>query len=61
VLVGSAQRFIDFVFWAHMIKPAYVIKAFDPAAAITLLVITGVSGYVIGFTGAVVWNRLHRS
>jgi hypothetical protein len=61
VLLGWAQRIIDFVFWAHMIQPVYVIKAFDPVAAITLIVITGVTGYVFGYAGAMVWNKPHRS
>jgi hypothetical protein len=60
VALGWAQRIIDFIFWAHMIQPVYVIKTFDPAAAITLIVITGVIGYAFGAVGAVVWNKLHR-
>jgi hypothetical protein len=58
--IGWAQPIIDFIFWAHMIKPVYFIKPFDPVAGGTLVVITGVIGYVFGFLGAVFWNRLHR-
>jgi hypothetical protein len=61
VMFGWAQRMIDFIFWAHMIQPVYVIKPFDPVAGITLIVVTGVIGYVFGYAGAVVWNKLHRS
>jgi hypothetical protein len=61
VVLGWAQRIIDFIFWAHMIQPVYVIKAFDPVAAITLIIITGGTGYVFGYVGAVVWNKLHRA
>ena len=46
--------------WAHMIKPVYFVKPFDPTAAVALIVITGVIGYVFGFFGALIWNRLHR-
>ena len=60
VLIGCAQPIIDFIFWAHMIKPVYVVKPFDPVAAVTLMMITGVIGYVFGFVGAIIWNRLHR-
>ena len=28
VLLGWAQPIIDFIFWAHMIQPVYVIKPF---------------------------------
>jgi hypothetical protein len=60
VLLGWAQPTIDFIFWAHMIKPVYFVKPFDPVAAVTLIVITAVIGYVFGFLGAVIWNKLHR-
>jgi hypothetical protein len=30
VLIGWAQPILDFVFWAHMIKPVYFVKPFDP-------------------------------
>jgi hypothetical protein len=60
VLLGWAQPIIDFIFWAHMIEPVYVIKPFDPLAAITLIAVTVVIGYVLGFVGAMIWNKLHR-
>jgi len=60
VLVGWAQSILDFVFWEHMINPVYVVRPFDLRAATTLVIVTGVVGYVFGFTGAVIWNRLHR-
>lgn len=60
VLIGWAQPLMDFVFRAHMIKPIYVVKPFDPLAAVTLVVITAVIGYGFGFVGALIWNRLHR-
>jgi hypothetical protein len=60
VLVGWAQPILDFVFWAHMIKPVYFVKPFEPMAAVVLIVITAVIGYIFGFVGAIIWNRLHR-
>jgi hypothetical protein len=60
VLVGSAQPILDFIFWAHMLKPVYVVKPFDPIAAVALIVITAVIGYAFGFLGAMIWNRLPR-
>ena len=60
VLIGGAQPILDFIFWTYMIKPVYVVKPFDPIAAVALIVITSVIGYIFGFLGAVIWNRLHR-
>ena len=61
VLTKIAQPFFNFIFWAHMIAPIYVIKPFDPVAAITLLVVTSVSGYVFGYIGSIIWNKIHRA
>jgi hypothetical protein len=43
-----------------MIKPVYFVKPFDPMAAVALIVITSAIGYIFGFIGAVIWNKLHR-
>jgi hypothetical protein len=60
VVIGWAQPIIDFIFWAHMIQPIYVVKPFDSLAAVALIVITSVIGYIFGFLGGLTWNRLHR-
>lgn len=61
VLLGWAQPIIDFIFWAHMIQPVYVIKPFNSMAAVTLITLTAATGYAFGFIGAVIWNNLHRA
>jgi hypothetical protein len=43
-----------------MIQPIYVVKPFDPLAAVALIVITSVIGYIFGLLGAAIWNGLHR-
>jgi len=60
VALNCAQPLISFIFWAHMIRPVYVVAPFDAVAAVTLLVITFFSGYVFGYIGGSLWNRLHR-
>lgn len=60
VLSGMAQAIYDFILWAHMIHLAIVIGPFDLAAAVTLVVMTAVIGYVMGYIGAWVWNKFHR-
>ena len=51
VLFGWALPLLDFAFWAHMIQPIYVIKPFDLVAAVALIAITSVVGYIVGYTG----------
>jgi hypothetical protein len=55
----AAQPLLNFIFWAHMIQPIYIIAPFNPVAAITLLIITSVAGYLFGYIGALIWNKLH--
>jgi len=60
VATGLGQVLYDFVLWAHMIQLAIKVGPFNLTASITLIVVTGVIGYVVGYVGALVWNRLHQ-
>ena len=60
VLLGVAQAFYDFVLWAHMIHLSITIGPFDITAFITLIVLTGIIGYIVGYVGAKVWNKVHQ-
>ncbi|MBY0473142.1 hypothetical protein K2Q00_02545 [Patescibacteria group bacterium] len=60
VLSGFAQAMYDFILWAHMIHLPLTIGPFDLTAAVTLVIMTSVIGYVCGFIGAWVWNKFHR-
>jgi hypothetical protein len=59
VATGFAQALYDFILWAHMIHLSIVIGPFDAIAALTLVIMTGVGGYVVGWVGAWVWNKMH--
>lgn len=61
VLLGIAQPIMDFVLWAHMIHIQWTVGPFEMTAAITLVVMTGAIGYVMGWVFAKVWNWLHAS
>ena len=60
VLFGGAQPFLDFIFWIHMLRSIYIVKTFDPIAALSLVLITSFFGYITGYIGAVVWRQLHK-
>ncbi len=60
VAFGWAQPLMDFVFWMHFIRPVYVIQPFSFSAAVVLIIVTAVTGFVIAFVFGVIWNRLHR-
>jgi hypothetical protein len=61
VAAGLAQKFIDFVFWAHFIVPPYRIEPFDLARAGILVGITFGVGFIGGLVGAALWNVFHRA
>lgn len=60
VASGYAQKFLDFVFWLHFIRPPYQIEAFDWARAALLVAFTFIVGFVIGTVAGAIWNALHR-
>jgi len=56
--IGWGQPLIDFVFWMHFLKPAFVVEPFAIGRAIVLILVTAAIGYFVGLVGAVLWNRL---
>ncbi len=60
VFLGFAQTIYDFILWAHMIHLPLTVGPFDLSAAIVLILLTTAVGYIFGYLGACVWNRVHR-
>lgn len=58
--LGWGQLAVDFMFWAHMIHLPITVGPFDMSAAVTLIIVTFVAGYVLGYAFARIWNRVHR-
>lgn len=61
VFFGIGQALINFVLWAHMVHLQYIVGPFDMTAALTLIVLTSIVGYIIGYIVAIVWNKVHSS
>ncbi len=59
VAFGAAQWVINWIFRLHFIQPPYTITAFNFGTAVTLIVVTFVIGFVMGWLFAAIWNRLH--
>ena len=60
VLFGWAQAILNFIFMLHMLRPVMVVDGFSAMLAISLVLVTSIIGYFMGYFFAVVWNRLHR-
>lgn len=58
VVLGIAQVLLDFVFSLHFLNNPFVVSTFDPIKFLTLLIVTFVSGYVIGWASTFLWNKL---
>lgn len=59
VAFDLAQPLIDFVFRMHFVASVYAVEVFDWGTAITLVVMTSVIGFVLGYVFALIWNKLH--
>ena len=59
VALGWAQALVDFKLWVHMVSVPVVVKAFDLSAVATLIIISTVIGYIVGYVFALIWNRMH--
>jgi hypothetical protein len=58
---GLAQKFIDFIFWAHFIAPPYRIQPFELTRAAILICITFLAGLTFGVVGGAFWNMSTRA
>lgn len=58
VYLKYAQQVLDFLYWAHFIKPILEIDLFEPGRAVTLLILTVCCGFVLGLVVAKLLNTL---
>ena len=61
VAFGAAQAVTNWIFRLHFIQPPYTITAFNVVTAVTLIVVTSMIGFVIGWVFGAIWNWLHSS
>ena len=61
VLLGVGQALLDFIFRLHMIPPVYTVGPFDVVMSASLIVVTAVIGYAVGYVFALIWNRVHNA
>jgi len=54
------QKFLDWMFVLHHIKPVYALLAFNIVNAVILVAITFVAGYSFGYVFALIWNRANK-
>jgi hypothetical protein len=60
VMFGWAESWLSFVFGLHFLDNPFVLKDFSVGIALTLIIITGIIGYIMGWIFATIWNTLHK-
>ncbi len=58
VASGFAKQFMDYGLSLHFMTDVYSISSFSVGTAAMLLISTFVSGYVLGWVFAKIWNSL---
>ena len=58
VYLKYAQACLDFIFWAHFIKPVFEVESFDAGRALILLALTVTVGAILGYVVAKLFNTL---
>lgn len=60
IFFGVAQLYMNWIFGLHLLTNPYTVLPFNWGSAITLIIVTFVVGYVMGWVFAFIWNRLHK-
>ena len=58
VAAGAAQPVLDYMFRLHMLTPAFTVAPFSAWLAFRLVLITSITGYVIGYIFGLVLKML---
>lgn len=60
VAVGWAQPLFDWILHLHMMQLPVKVLPFVLSTAVTLVVVTSLIGYVVGYVFATVWNSVQK-
>jgi len=60
VITNQLQSFLNWIFDLHMIVPIWKITAFNLMNAVLLVIVTFISGYILGWIFAACHNLLHK-
>lgn len=56
VALGMAQGWMDWIFSLHFLDNPFTVGSFDIVTAVTLIVVTSIVGFAVGFMFANIWN-----
>ena len=60
VASGLAQSLLDFIYGLHFLNNPFTVNPFDLTNAIILVLFTTVVGYIVGWVGTWLWNKVYK-
>ncbi len=60
VALGWAQPLMDWILRLHMIQLSFQVLPFDIGSAVTLVIVTGVFGFILGWIAGSIWEACKR-
>ena len=60
VATGLAQSLMDFIYGLHFLNNPFTVNPFDLTNAIILVLLTTVVGYIAGWAGTWLWNKIYK-
>ncbi|MEK7119286.1 MAG: hypothetical protein AAB457_01290 [Patescibacteria group bacterium] len=58
VALGYAQGLLDWIYSLHFLDNPSTVTEFQMQKAVMLVIVTSLVGYVVGYVGTWVWNRV---
>ena len=58
VFLGVAQAYMDWILTLHSVANPFTVLTFDLVRSLTLVVVTFVVGYLVGWVFATIWNKV---
>lgn len=56
VVLGMAQGWMNWIFSIHFLNNPFTVGSFNVVTAVTLIVVTGLVGFTVGFVFGNIWN-----
>lgn len=60
VALGLAQSLINWVLKVHMLESSHTVLPFSLSSAVTLVVVTSLIGFVVGYVFGTIWNKVQK-
>jgi len=60
IIPSLTQKMLDWVFVLHFLEPIYKLTAANLLNGVILIVMTFISGYIMGYVFAAIWNKFSK-